>query len=79
MNNVKKVTKTDQKYIVLMHDGGLSFAVIGKILGFSADAAAKHYQLEKHGRSNKREENAVDWSKVKTGLGNIPRGGDSNV
>lgn len=73
----KKVTKTDQKYIVLMHDGGLSFTAIGKIIGFESNTIANHYRMELQGRSNKSNK-SIDWSKVKTGLGNVPRGGEDN-
>ena len=75
MYSGKKVTKTDQKYIVLMYKGGLSFSTIGRILGFAPETIAMHYRMELQGRSNKYG-NSVDWSKVRTGLGNVPRGDD---
>lgn len=69
------ITKTDQKYIVKMREAGFNFTQISKVFGVSADTVYRHYKLAKGGNISKTAY-GVDWSKVRTGLGNVPRGDD---
>lgn len=73
-----KITKIDQKYIVLMKNGGLCFDTIGMIFGVSAQTAKRHYYMELRGEEPKLN-GIIDWASINVGLCNIEHNEEEGV
>lgn len=67
-----KITKIDQRYIVLMKNSGLCFETIGRVFGVAAQTAKRHYYMELRGEEPKLND-IIDWASLNVGLCNIER------